>query len=164
MVIQYAPAQTVYSTTGMDSWAKSTTGLVGYASDVIDNTTNLFCDAHVSGRFRQGGSGGSGLYQIWAGSLLNDTSYPLNFSGAQGSVTIATLGQRNAALRCIASVSVDTSSSQYIDIAPTSLAYWFGGIMPRKWFLWFLNLADTLNATSGTGGQCWYTGISYDIQ
>jgi hypothetical protein len=45
---------------------------------------------------------------------------------------------------------------------PISVSALFGYIMPEKWFVFVTHsMVQALNATATTGGQVWYTPVTY---
>lgn len=162
--IAYAAAATVFAATDLDSLASSATLVAGFESNVIDNSSNLYVDALLSGRFKANNTAptAGGQIQMWVGSLLNDTEYPDVFDGTAGAETVTSVDIRNSILRLAGAVINDASSNRVYEMAPVSVAALFGGRMPRKWFVWITqSTGQALNVTGSAGGQCWYTGINY---
>lgn len=167
VTINYAASAAVFGSTALDSLASSSTLVAGYESNVIDNTSNKYVDALVSGRFKTNNTAptAGAMIAIYIGSILEDTpTYPDVFDGTASTETVTSTDIRNAALRLGAAVITDATANRVYDIAPFSVARLFGGIMPKKWFVFVTqNTGQNLNATSGNGGQVWYTGIKYDF-
>lgn len=162
--IAYAAAATVFGSTDLDSLAASATLVAGFESNVIDNSSNLYVDAMLSGRFKASASVpvAGGQIQMWVGSLLNDTEYPDVFDGTAGAETVTSVDIRNSILRLAGWVINDANASRIYEMAPVSVAALFGGRMPRKWFVWITqSTGQALNSTGSNGGQCWYTGVNY---
>lgn len=161
--IAYTAAATVFAASDLDSLASSSTWLAGLESAVIDNTSNLFVDAYLTGRFKANNSAPTaGQIQVYVGVLLNDTEYPDVFDGTKSTETVTSADIRNSILRLASVIPTDTTTNRIYEFAPVSVAQLFGGIMPRKWFVFVTHsMVQTLNATASAGGQCWYTGIKY---
>lgn len=163
--VAYAASATVFGSTDLDSLAASSTLVAGRESNVIDNTSNLYVDALLSGRFKANNTAptAGGMIQMWVGSILNDTpDYPDVFDGTGSAETVTSADIRNASMRLAGSVINDATGNRVYDMAPVSVASLFGGVMPKKWFVFVTqSTGQALNATGSAGGQCWYTGINY---
>jgi hypothetical protein len=157
----YAAAATIFATTDLDSLASSTTWVAGRESNVIDNTTNKYLDALLSGRFKANNTAPTaGQIQVWVGELLNDTEYPDVLDGTGSAETITSVGIRNASMKLAMAIDTDTTSNRIYEFSGVSVAALFGGVMPPKWFVFVAHsMVQTLNTTSTNGGQCWYKGI-----
>lgn len=162
--IAYAASATVFGANDLDSLASSTTWVAGWESAVIDNTTNLYVDALLAGRFKANNTAPTaGQIQVFVGAILEDTpTYPDVFDGTGSAETITSADIRNSILRPAAAIITDTTSNRIYEFAPVSVASLFGGIMPPKWWVFVAHsMVQTLNVTTGQGGQCWYKGITY---
>lgn len=164
--IAYAASATVFGSTDLDSLASSSTWVAGRESNVIDNTSNLYVDALLSGRFKANNTAPTaGQIQVWVGAILNDTpTYPDVFDGTGSAETVTSADIRNSIMRCAAAITTDTTSNRIYEFAPVSVASLFGGIMPNKWWVFVTHsMVQALNATASNGGQCWYTGVQYTV-
>lgn len=162
--IAYAASVAVFGSTDLDSLASSSTWLAGWESAVIDNTTNLYVDALLAGRFKANNTAPTaGQIQVWVGAILNDTpTYPDVLDGTGSAETITSADIRNSIMKLAAVIVTDTTANRVYEFAPVSVAQLFGGIMPNKWFVFVTHsMVQALNATASAGGQCWYTGITY---
>lgn len=161
--IAYAASATVFGTNDLDALASDTNLLAGRESNVIDNSANLYVDAYLAGRFKANASAPTaGVIQVFVGALLDDTSYPDVFDGTGSAETITSAEIRNSILRCAATIATTITTNRIYEFAPISIASLFGGVMPRKWFVFVTHsMVTALNATAGAGGQCWYTGVTY---
>ena len=161
--IAYAASTTVFGSTSLDSLASSSTWLAGLESNVIDNSTNKYVDALLAGRFKANNTAPTiGQIQVWVGSLLDDTVYPDVFDGTESAETVTSADIRNSIMRQAAGIVTDATSNRVYEFAPVSVASLFGGVMPRKWWVFATHsMVQTLNVTASAGGQCWYTGITY---
>lgn len=164
--INYAASAAVFAATDLDSLAHSASLVGGFESNAIDNATNKYVDALLSGRFKANNTAptAGGQIQMWVGSILDDApNYPDVFDGTASTETVTSADIRNSALRLAGSVTNDATANRIYEMAPTSVAALFGGIMPKKWFVFVTqSTGQALNATASNGGQCWYTGIKYD--
>lgn len=164
--IAYAASATVFAGTDLDSLASDTTFLTGRESNVIDNTTNLYVDVTLSGQFKANNTAPTvGQIQVYVGAILEDTpTYPDVFDGTGSAETITSAGIRNAILKCAATIATDATANRIYQFAPQSIAQLFGGVMPKKWFVFVTHsMVQTLNVTASAGGQCWYTGVNYTV-
>jgi hypothetical protein len=164
--IAYAASVAIGATTDLDSLAASATWVAGYGSGVIDNTSNLYVDALLAGRFKANNTAPTaGQIQVWVGGVLNDTpAYPDVFTGTKGAFTITSADIRNSIMRQAAGIVTDATSNRIYEFAPVSVAALFGGIMPLKWWYFVTHsMVQALNATASAGGQLWYTGITYTV-
>lgn len=164
--IAYSASVAVFTSTALDSLASDTNLLAGWESAVIDNTSNKYVDVLLAGRFKANNTAPTaGQIQIWVGAVLNDTpDYPDVFDGASSAETITSADIKNSALKLAHSINTVTTANRVYEFSPISVAQLFGGIMPNKWFVFVTHsMVQALNATANNGGQCWYTGIKYDI-
>ena len=163
--IAYATAATVFGGTALDSLASSSTLVAGLESAVIDNTSNLYLDVLLSGRFKANNTAPTaGLIQVYVGSLLNDTEYPDVFDGTESAETITSEDIRNAILVCIASMTTTTTANRIYEFRKKSVAELFGGNMPSKWFVFVTHsMVQALNTTASNGGQVWMQGITETV-
>jgi len=160
--IAYTTSASVFSTDGiLDSLASSSTWLAGEESNVIDNSVNLFLDAYLAGRFKANASTPTaGQIRVYVGALLDDSKYPDVFDGTESAETITSADIRDSILKLAAFIPTDTTANRVYEFAPVSIAQLFGGVMPRKWFVFVTHsMVTALNATANNGGQCWYTGV-----
>jgi hypothetical protein len=158
----YAAAATVFTTTALDGLAASTTFVAGRQCAVIDNTTNKYIDAILSGKFKANNTAPTaGQILVWVGELLDDTNYPDTFGAADAAVTVTSADIRNAALKLAMAITTDATANRIYPFDGVSVASLFGGILPPKWFVWVThNMVQALNATANNGGQCYYKGIT----
>lgn len=111
-------------------------------STVIDNTSNTFLDALLR-VLTKGQTSGTGLLEVYAYAALGDTTYT---DGATGSDAAFTTANRLNA-RFVGAVQMNAASAVS---AMFSIAAAFGGVLPDKWGLIFVNNSGaTLSATGG---------------
>jgi len=160
MTIAYTGAITVFGANDLDSLASSSSLVAGLESNVI---TNTYDDVLLSGRFKANNtSPTSGNIAVYVGSLLNDTEYPDVFDGTMGAETVTSIDIRNSILTLAAGIVTDTTANRVYEFKRRSVAALFDGVMPPKWFVFVTHaMVQTLNATTGNGGQVWYTPVSY---
>lgn len=145
----------------------SSTFLAGRESSQIDNTTNKFVDAFVSGFVSVGTTPTAntviGIYVYGADTSLATTALDV-LDGTDSAETLTNAGIL-AALKLGASVAVPaaTSDLQYI-VLPFSVASLFGGVMPKFWGLFVShNTAVNLRNNAVNTNSFEYVGIKYDI-
>ena len=147
--------------------ATSSTFLAGRESSQIDNTSNKFVDALVSGFVSVGTTPTAntviGIYVYGADTSLATTALDV-LDGTDSAETLTNAGIL-AALKLGASIAVPaaTSDVQYI-VLPFSVAALFGGVMPKFWGLFVShNTAVNLRNTAVNTNSFEYVGIKYDI-
>jgi len=148
--IKYAAPATI--TISPASLATSATRTAGVESDGIDNGTNLYIDALVSGKITTGTTPTvNKQIDIWVYAAHDETpTYPDVFDGTASAETITSENVRNSAIRLAASIRIDSTSDRTYWVAPFSVAALFGGTMPRRWGLFIAHdTAVNLNSTAG---------------
>lgn len=147
--------------------ASSSTFLAGRESSQIDNTSNKFVDALVSGFVSVGTTPTAntviGVYVWGADTSLATTALDV-LDGTDSAETLTNAGIL-AALKLGASIAVPaaTSDVQYI-VLPFSVAALFGGVMPKFWGLFVShNTAVNLRNNAVNTNSFEYVGIKYDI-
>jgi hypothetical protein len=139
----------------------SDSGLVaGRASTVVDNGTNLYLDALVSGKVTVGTSPTvSKTLELWVYGAYNDTpTYIDGITGSDANKSMTSLNVKFAGLRLLWAAVVDATSDRTYFIPPTSVAARFGA-MPKRWGLFLVHdTAVALNAT-GSNHEFKYLGV-----
>jgi len=164
-----ASENTVDLTLSPASLASSSTLLAGREATAVDNTTNLDLDHLLSGVVRVGTTPtidtvievwGFGAWDVSGGT----PGYPDTLAGTDAAVTITANAIKIAALRLIAVLSVDTTTSDRdYYFPPTSIAALFGGHLPPYWGVWLThNTGVALNAT-GTNHKMTYHRIQRSV-
>lgn len=161
----YAAAATIFTTTDLDSLAASATWVAGRESTVIDNTSNKYVDAILSGRFKANNTAPTaGQIRIYVGELLNDTEYGDVLDGTGSAETFTSADIRDSLMRLAHTIITDATSNRIYEFAGIGVAQFFGGVLPPKWFVFVTHsMVQALNTTANNGGQMWYKGIKYDI-
>lgn len=146
---------------GADGLAASST--VGRASDVVDNTTNLYRDALVGGQVKASNSalGANPCIKLYVYALVDGTNYTDGATGSSASLTRTDPPN----LIPLGTINVPAQNTTYT-FGPFSVAAAFGGSLPPKWGLFVEN--DTGVALAGTATQdvvnkFYYVGV-YDQQ
>lgn len=162
MTMNYASAAAI--TCPVESIASSATLVAGCESTIVDNTTNKYINALVSGKVTVGTTPtiNTAIY-VYAFAMLDDSTYPDVFEGTGSAETLTSVGVMSGVLKLIAVMSVDavTSDRAYF-FGPVAIASAFGGILPKKWGLYVAhNTGVNLNST-GTNHVFNYVGVKLD--
>lgn len=154
-------------TMDLSALATSATFLAGRESTQVDNTTNKYVDAIVSGSVSVGTTPTAGttisVYVYGADTSLATTAIDV-LDGTDSAETLTNAGILNA-LRLGASIVVPavTSDVQYV-VLPFSVAQLFGGVLPKFWGLFVShNTGVALRTNVINTNSFEYVGIKYDI-
>lgn len=138
------------------SLATSATLVAGRQSAVVDNSSNLYLDAILSGQITTGTSPTGGRIEVWAWGLLKQASsaetYPVAGASALGaSDAAATFDvEQKRALALASVIAVNTTSDRAYAVNPVSVASLFGGALPMFWGVFVTHSTGVnLNATAG---------------
>lgn len=147
------------------SLATSATLVAGRASTAVDNTTNRYLDALLSGKITVGTTPTvDTLIEVWCYAAIQDTpSYPDGITGSDANKTITSVAIKQAALQLAAVIGVDaTTSDRAYYFGPVSVASLYGGVLPDKWGAFVVhNTGVNLNST-GSNHFLEYLGIHSD--
>lgn len=162
--ITYAGDATITIGLATTPLASSSTFVTGRQSTAIDNTSNLYDDALVSGQVTVGTTPTMATQiRVYVYAAQDQTpTYPDTFTGTDGDKTITSEGVASGMIRLAGVLSVDsTTSNRAYYLAPFSVAALFGGIMPHRWGLFIThNTGVALNSTAGN--HVWkYAGVTY---
>ncbi len=165
MTVNYSANTTI--TCSVASLASSSTFVAGRESTQIDNTTNKFVDALVSGKVTVGTTPTANTQiniYVWGAETSLATTAIDTLDGTDSDETLTNTGVLFSALRLGATTSVSaTTSNVGYDFAPFSVAALFGGVMPKFWGLFVAhNTAAALNSTAGNH-VFEYVGVKYDV-
>lgn len=121
--------------------------LAGRASTAVDNTSNLDLDHLLSGIITTGTSPTSGGYiEIWAWvsykTAAGAPTYPDGITGNDAAKTMTSANAKQAALRLVAAITVDSVTGRNYTFAPVSIASLFGA-MPKFWGLFITHSTGT---------------------
>lgn len=157
---KYAASATIAC--GVASLATSASRTAGRESDIVDNTTNLYVDALLSGQITTGTSPTvSKQIDVWVYSEDGNDVEGDVLDGADSAETITSENVRNALMKIALSILVDNTSDRTYYFRGISVASLFGGIMPRKWGVFVSH--DTgvnLNSTAGNH-EFRYVGVHF---
>jgi hypothetical protein len=161
----YASAASVTITLtslGIDGWRESAG---------IDNGTNLYLDAVVSGSIQVGAVGADGTIEVYAyGSIDGGTIYDGGLVGTNETITWGTTPSTSSVkgfnqLHLLTVIDVDaTDDNNDIEfVCKTSVAQAFGGVMPEDWGIVIRNNTDTALHATGTNNAIKYGGYKIDV-
>lgn len=145
----------------------SATFVAGRESSQIDNTTNKFVDAIVSGQVSVGTTPTANTQinvYVWGADTSLATTALDVLDGTDSAETLTNVGIRDA-LRLGASINVpaNTSDVAYV-VLPFSVASLFGGILPKFWGLFVAhNTAVNLRNNAVNTNSFEYVGVKYDV-
>lgn len=145
----------------------SATFVAGRESSQIDNTTNKFVDAIVSGQVSVGTTPTANTQinvYVWGADTSLATTALDVLDGTDSAETLTNVGIRDA-LRLGASINVPAATSDvaYI-VLPFSVASLFGGILPKFWGLFVAhNTAVNLRNNAVNTNSFEYVGVKYDV-
>ena len=142
------------STTAITCTLTSLADTAGRQSTAIDNSANLFDDALV--RIKTNGqAGGTGILEVYAYAAVGDTIYSDSATGSDAAFTAA--GRKNSPI--VGGVLLNAATG--VVSGPMSIADAFGGRLPHKWGLIFVNQSGAaLSATAGDHDLD-YIGVYY---
>lgn len=164
--VKVAYAADVALTISPASLASSSTFVAGTESASIDNSTNLYDDALLSGTIMVGTTPTSGTFiNIYVFSPYEDTpTYPDVMDGTSSAETVTSAGVGIGFLKLAASMYVDsTTSNRAYYFGQVSVAQLFGGVLPKTWSVFLAhNTGVALNATGGNHA-IYYQGITYTV-
>lgn len=152
--------------TNLHSLAASSSFIAGWESDAIDNTSNLYTDYLISGKFTMTSSNNqAGEIRVYVVPMLDDSTWPDVFDGTESAESITDTEERDAVAVLARTMAVDTSTGAVIYMAPFSVASLFGGACPAKFVLFVTgNGATSTNAQfAASGNQVTYKGVYYTV-
>src|SRR5262245_48908092 len=103
-------------------------------STAIDNSSNLYKDAHVRVTVNVGSVSGSPQVLVYSYGSEDGTVYPDPATGSDAAITLETV----PVMRLAAVIPTPTSSKAY-ESDVISIARLYGGALPRKWGLVVVN-------------------------
>jgi hypothetical protein len=163
--VNYSSNTTI--TMDLANLGSSTTFVAGRESSQIDNTTNKYMDALVSGFVSVGTTPTANktiAIYVWGSDVSLATTAIDTLDGTDSAETLANVGVLGA-LRLGAAVSVPVTTSDFAyPVLPFSVAALFGGVMPKFWGLFVAH--DTVAALRNTAvntNSFEFVGIKYDV-
>ena len=162
--INYSSNTTI--TMDLSALASDASFVNGRESGQIDNTSNKYIDAMVSGSFTVGTTpaitGGLMIY-LWGADTSLGTTPLKTLDGTDSAEALTTTELGMLKFASFTPVLVNTSDTQYF-IAPFSVADRFGGHMPKFWGLYVAhNMTAALRTNAANTNSFSYVGIKYDV-
>ena len=145
--------------------ASSSTFVAGRESNEIDNTTNKYMDALVSGKVTVGTTPTANTtiaVYVWGAETSLGTTAIDVLDGTDSDETLTNTGILNA-LKLGATISVPaTTSNVTYPVLPFSVAALFSGVLPKYWGLYVAhNTGVALNSTAGNHAFE-FVGVKFD--
>lgn len=127
-------------------------------SAVVDNSSNLFLDALVSGKIKTGTSPtANNQIPVYAYATTDDSSAYTGAASGSDAAYSPSPAQLKSNLILVGVITIGSTSDITYDFGPWSLAAAFGGTLPKKWGIVIDNLSGaTLNST---GHAVAYQGV-----
>jgi len=121
-------------------------------STAIDNSSNLYLDAHVRVSFSVGTVANEKRCLVYAYGSEDGSTYPDTVTGSDAAITLET----PPVIQLAFVVPTPTSSKVY-ESDVFSIARLFGGVLPRKWGIVVANRSGA--ALAGSNNSASYTGV-----
>jgi|694.fasta_scaffold00458_36 hypothetical protein len=147
--------------TNLASIATSSTLVAGWLSGIIDNTTDLDLDKLISGKVVLGNSATAGQIALYAIAMLDDSNWPTTALtsgtfGTEGTGAFKDTTNRDAVAMLVwaAGTRADPGTDDTYQLAVSSLAGAFGGVLPAKLVLFLTHSTGVNLASSGHQVTC----------
>lgn len=153
-------------TLDLTSLASSGDFTAGRESDAINNSTDKYVDALVSGSVVVGTTPAiNTTIAVFVYAQHDDTpTYQDVFDGTGSAETVTSAGILAGVVRLLGTMRVDaTTTDRVYWLAPTAVAPLFGGILPKRWGLFVAHNTGAALKSSLNTGNFKYTGIKYDV-
>jgi hypothetical protein len=146
--------------------ASSATFVAGRESSQIDNTSNKYIDAIVSGKVSVGTTPTANTViavYVWGADTSLATTAIDVLDGTDSAETLTNVGILNA-LRLGAAIAVPANTSDVAyEVLPFSVASLFGGVMPKFWGLYVAHsTVAALRNTAVNTNSFEFVGVKYD--
>lgn len=147
--------------------ASSSTFLAGRESTQIDNTTNKYMDALVSGQISVGTTPTANtqiVVYVWGADTSLATTALDVLDGTDSAETLTNTGiQANLRVGAVLPVLATTSDIAYL-VLPFSVASRFGGVLPKFWGLFVAhNTGVNLRNAAVNTNSLEFVGVKYDV-
>ena len=145
--------------TNLNSLASSATA--GWQSAVVDNTSNLYEDAHVQVvvDFANTAPANSKALFVFVYSGL-ETTYTNPCTGTEGTLTLVDVTTTPQAMKLLGTLPY-TTQDEIAESSVWSVADLFGGKLPIKWGLAIINFSGA--ALAGSGNTVKYTPVYRNV-
>jgi len=146
--------------TNLDGLASSASHIAGWESAAIDNSSNLYLDYLISGKFQAESAGlSAGEIRMYIVAELEDSSWPDVFDGTESAETVTDTEIRDAICKLGAISATDTTASRVYYLGPFSVASLFGGVCPRKFVVFVTQSTGAALETTGDPNQVYAKGV-----
>lgn len=148
--------------TSLASIATSSTLVAGWLSGIIDNTSDLDLDKLITGKIALGNSATAGQIALYAVAMLDDSNWPASALtsgtfGTEGTGAFKDVTNRDAVAMLVwagATRADPGATDDVYQIAASSLAGAFGGVLPPKVVLFLTHSTGVNLASSGHQITC----------
>ncbi len=155
---------TAFTQTNLDGLAASATWVAGWESNAVDNTSNLYEDYLISGKFQVASSGlSAGEIRVYVVAVNGNGDWPDVFDGAESAETVTDTEIRDAICKLGAVIITDTTASRVYPFGPFSVANLFGGVCPSKFVVFVAQSTGTTPETTGDPNQVYYQGVYHTV-
>ena len=137
--------------TNLNSLASSSTWIGGWESDLIDNTANLYLDYRITAKITVGNAPTAGEIRMYLVGMLDDSTWPDVFDGAESAETVTDVEMRDAICLLAAKTATDAGVSEVYYLDCPSIAAVFGGNVPAKFVVFITH--NTVQALASSGNQ-----------
>jgi hypothetical protein len=159
--IVYATSATI-AITSLNSLATSSNRTAGASSVAVDNTSNKYVDAELSGKIKAGTTPTvNKQIDVWLYASDGNDVYPDTLDGTDSAKTITSENVRNSAMKLLTSIRLDSTTDRIYYLRCESVAAVFGGPMPPKWGVFIVH--DGVAALNASGHELRYIGIHYEL-
>lgn len=136
--------------TNLNSLASSSTWVAGWESALIDNTSNLYEDFRVTAKITVAAAGlSAGEIRLYVVGMLDDSTWPDVFDGAESAETITSVEIRDAICKWGASTATTTTASRVYYLDCESVRAAFRGLLPAKFVAFIAQSTGAAFAASG---------------
>jgi len=137
-------------------------------SSSVDNSSDLYVDALVGGIVQVGAIAADNTIEIYAYGSYDGTNYMAGLTGSDGTVTWGTTGNTGdnglLDLPLLGVISVDPNDDNTdMRWGPYSVAQAFGGVLPQKWGIVFVNRTGAALNSTGSNNVTKFTGVKYTV-
>lgn len=132
------------------SLGSSSTLVAGRSSAEVDNTSGNYLDRPIGGLVEVGTSPtASTTIEVWLIPKLNDTTYADTFNGTDAAVTVTSRPMLLSYGILLATIAVDTTTTNRIYPFWSSISGKVGTVPPKKYQLFFVHNTGVNLAASG---------------
>lgn len=157
-------ASAALTQTNLDGLAASSTHVAGWESAAIDNSSNLYTDYAINAMLKVESSGvAAGEIRMYLVAELEDASWPDVFDGTEGAETVTSAEIRDAICKLAAITAITTDASRVYYLNCPSVAYIFGGSLPRKFVVFITQSSTTTLETTGDPNQVYVRGVYENV-